>query len=936
MHTNTTAQTPVSQYPEEVLLPKITPPRLHPGLMRRDGLFASMEGCQHRKLLLLVAPAGYAKTTTALQWLQQQPGRLVYLSLEPADNDLNRFFNYLLASLQVHFPGVGQAYYNFFASTDALQIEVPLTHVVNAFAESQEDVYLFLDDFHHLNQTEVLKAVDFLLHYSPPQLHLVICSRSQPRLQMGRLRAQRLVCDLRTENLSFSLQETRQLLGRTPFGAGHPPETGKGEEVSADEVHQFTEGWPAALQLWQQLAQSPNAKAVAQIQSYTASYLMDLLLEEVWVLLCRAEQQLLCATAILHDIPVDLAVELSGQSDAGQRLAQLSERLLFLQPIPGREDGYRMHGLFRQFLQTQYDSFGLNARVLHAQAAAWYRLQPNTTRALEHSLATEDPKVYLELLAQKALYHTFRDEFNVLRRWLAQAPYAVTLRSADLLLARAWASIVEHDFAEAAALLCYMHDNAEELAQHASAHLPQNAQQIRQLSQALEVFVRFHKREYSLGTEILNQLRDEMDPEASPVLRAFYHCMEGVFEYDFNNNPAAADSLRKGITLCQTVGFQSLLQINYVVLSRYYIIQGRLNTAYLLNQQVEQQLQALQLHRGPLALNWLLATCFGMIEWGELEGVTPYFLEYERLVRATGSKIHHLPFLNLKARYEVLRAGYQASQRVALEMLTHLPQQKLKHDLVTLFRVGKQGRALGEWSDFLRLMEVLRLEPFGTTLFQEVFGKLALALEAEYHHGPEAALALLEDWPAAATEELYFAYNLEQVLYRAILLRKLNRYKEAQECLAPSLPMMQDNRLLMTALEFGPDALEAVAAHKTQFPEYHRQLERLMTKVLTLGQHSPKMPLAGTLPDAGAVAAAHPSVSLADTPRHLAYYQLTDREIEVLPLLAQGKSNREIAAICQVTLGTAKRHVFNIMQKFNLPDRPSLIARLSEIGVLAH
>jgi ATP/maltotriose-dependent transcriptional regulator MalT len=183
--------------------------------VRRPRLSERLNRGAESKLTLVLAPAGFGKTTLLAEWLaaaQANERSAVWLSLDPRDNHPATFWTYLITALQTVAPGVGAGALALLESPQPPPVETVITTLLNEVGGIAEDVVLVLDDYHLIDARDVQDSVVFLLDHLPPRLHLVIASRADPALPLARLRPRGELVEVRAADLRFTLDEAAAYL----------------------------------------------------------------------------------------------------------------------------------------------------------------------------------------------------------------------------------------------------------------------------------------------------------------------------------------------------------------------------------------------------------------------------------------------------------------------------------------------------------------------------------------------------------------------------------------------------------------------------------------------------------------------------------------------------------------------------------------------------
>ncbi len=371
-----------------LLQTKLFPPRTTRGLVDRDRLRRRLDPRDLPPLLVVSAPAGFGKSTLLAQSLigpAGQTGRpdVAWLSLDSGDSDPSTYWAYVLAALRTAAPGVGGSAQALLDSPGGTPISTVLTSLINDLSAGEKEVVLVLDDYHVVRTPAVHEAMTFLLEHLPPQLRLVIATRSDPPLPLARLRARGALSEVRAADLRFTEQEAA-----TYFD-------GMGLRLSAGEVVTLegrTEGWVAALQL-AALSLQGRKDAAGFIAGFAGDdrHVVDYLVEEVVQRQSEEVRDFLLRTSVLPRLSGSLTDAVTGRTDGRAMLEALDRDNLFLVPLDDQRRWYRYHHLFADMLRARLlDERPGEAPELHGRASAWHERDGDTSAAIEHALAAGD------------------------------------------------------------------------------------------------------------------------------------------------------------------------------------------------------------------------------------------------------------------------------------------------------------------------------------------------------------------------------------------------------------------------------------------------------------------------------------------------------------------------------------------------------------------
>jgi LuxR family maltose regulon positive regulatory protein len=336
------------------------------------------------KLTLISAPAGFGKTTLVREWITRCGRPAAWLSLDEGDNDLTRFLSYLIAALQTIKAGLGESLLATFQTPQLQVAETILTVLLNEIITITQGFILVLDDYHVIDSKPVDTALAFLVERLPPQMHLVIATREDPRLPLARLRARGQLTELRAADLRFTPAEAADFLNRV-MGLNL-----SAEDISALEIR--TEGWIAGLQL-AALSIQGLPDAASFIRSFTGShrFILDYLIEEVLERQPENIQAFLLRTSILDRMcgPLCDAVLNSPPAFGQETLEYLDRANLFIIPLDEERRWYRYHHLFGDLLRQRLGQ-PRELPEYHLRASAWYETNDDLAEAFEHAFAAGD------------------------------------------------------------------------------------------------------------------------------------------------------------------------------------------------------------------------------------------------------------------------------------------------------------------------------------------------------------------------------------------------------------------------------------------------------------------------------------------------------------------------------------------------------------------
>jgi LuxR family transcriptional regulator, maltose regulon positive regulatory protein len=421
-----------------IVKPKLRAPVPRPEQLVRPRLLEPLRNAsEYNKITLISAPAGYGKTTLLAQWLQAEEASLpfAWVSLDEQDNDPVRLWRHIIeaicqvalededfrADVLVTLSTAGQ---NF--------LEIGLPMLINELAEVPHRMIVVIDDYQFVTEERCHESVVYFLEHLPEKIHLILSSRSDPPLPLGRLRARGEMNEIRAELLAFSEEEAACLLNE------------KMElDIGPDDLSvllERTEGWPAAIYL-ATLSMRNREDKHAFIESFRGSnrYIVDLLGEEVLACLREEVREFLLRTSILRRLTGPLCDAVVDREGSGKLLTEFSRANLFVVPLDEQGEWYRYHNLFSDLLLYELkSSYPELVPMLHKRASVWLEGEKFIDAAIRHAVAATDYERAGLLVARHWYEYVTAGQTKTVEDWLESLPEELTTNDPTLLLVRAW------------------------------------------------------------------------------------------------------------------------------------------------------------------------------------------------------------------------------------------------------------------------------------------------------------------------------------------------------------------------------------------------------------------------------------------------------------------------------------------------------------------
>jgi LuxR family maltose regulon positive regulatory protein len=402
-----------------ILATKLGRPPVRDEHVARDRLLELLRGGAARRLTLVTAPPGFGKTTLLAEWAAEEGSPVAWLSLDDDDNDPTRFLAYTIEALRTAAPDVGRRALAALGAAGERVVDVVLALLVNDLSARETGMVLVLDDYHVITNTEIHGAVAFLVERLPESLRLVIATREDPPLPLGRLRARGELGELRAAELRFSEEETSMFLNDV-LALGLASE-------DVGRLQMRTEGWPAALYL-AALSLRGTDDAKPWILSFAGDdrHVVDYLTAEVLARQPAELRAFLLHTSILDRLCGPLCDAVTERNGSTHVLEDLERSNLLLIPLDNKREWYRYHHLFGDLLRhelerTDEDSLPL----LHRRASAWCRKSGLLVEAARHAKAAGDVDTAVELVGCCWPVFHAQGQLEIAGSWLKVLPEAV-------------------------------------------------------------------------------------------------------------------------------------------------------------------------------------------------------------------------------------------------------------------------------------------------------------------------------------------------------------------------------------------------------------------------------------------------------------------------------------------------------------------------------
>ncbi|MCB0169891.1 MAG: tetratricopeptide repeat protein [Anaerolineae bacterium] len=965
--------------PTPVLTTKLYIPQPRPELVPRPRLLQKLTDgiTPQRRLTLVSAPAGFGKTTLVSHWLTQNDdvgmtngdpkihhssfiihhSDVAWLTLEESDNDLGRFLTYVVAALQQVEPDVGQTVRGALQAAQLPPVESLLTALINDIAALDRHIVLVLDDYHTVEIDDIHDALSFLMEHLPRQIHIVMTTRVDPPLPLSRWRVRGQITEIRSADLRFNIEEMVTFLNERME-----------LRLSPDDIRvleERTEGWIAGLQLaalsMQRVQDVSNfIKSFAGSHHYVVEYLVDEVLNQQ----PETIKRFLLKTSILERLSWPLCAVVMGEADikneetrngsseiiaidpiqtslggsaqspffdfqssasSQEILNYLVHANLFIVPLDNEWRWFRYHQLFVQVLQNrlQHTVEAQEIVSLKLQASRWCEHHGFIGEAIRYALAADKVDRAAELIEAHARPLMMRGQIATIKRWMGVLPPKEIANRPHLGLIEASLELVSSDY-DNLAIRIEAVDQALQKDRPAEPDAAFNDLQAELLAYNAVLLVTQNK-----FPEAIAQAKQALAcaGESNFYLQGFITLIWAGAVFNNKQEKEALSLLRKSIELSEKAGSLFWALLGIAKLAQFQDLTGELRAAEMLYRQAVQLASQEQDQHSPgvsFAYDGL-----GQIysEWNRLDESAVYLEQAIKLSDVGGLKIGSM----MDRLHLALVLQYQGQANRVESLVTEAEKifQEISHPFAEhvlcllkirlLLAQGKLAEA-AEWG--LKLDKNLAsddpwivAENMGAALARIHIVQARLQPGGNYL---DKAFDLLAKLLRQAESLGRLSYLIEGLVLQALAYQLKGNTDQAVSVLANALYLGQPEGYFRVFVNEGrPMArlLRELLAKDTPHAAYAQEL------LAVILQEQPP-PESHPLP----VAAPSPSDQLVEP--------LSERELEVLRLVAAGSSNREIAKSLIIAQGTVKKHLSNIFGKLNAESRTQAVARGRELGLL--
>lgn len=891
-----------------MLLTKLHIPRVGDNIVHRPHLFEKLNQGLKRKLILVSASAGFGKTSIISDWIKQNNIKTAWFSIDKNDNDSIDFLSYIIYGIQRLKKDFGKSALELLQSPSHPNAESTLNLLINEIYEIQDDFLLVFDDYHLIENMEINSLMSYLLEYLPENAHLAIITRSDPNLPIAKLRSQRQLIELRSEDLSFTENDIANLFNKKLK-----------YKLSAEDIFSLrdkTEGWVSGLQL-AAMSMHGNNNASEFIKAFAGNnrFIMDYLIEEVIKNQTEDIKEFLLKTSILEQISAPLCNVLLQRNDSQLILEDLEKQNTFLIPLDEERNWYRYHHLFADLLKQRLMlTYKPEINALHNKACDWFTQNEMHELALNHTFEIKDFERCIEILNQTIEEMWQKGYHQAIIKYGDKLPDNLVKQHPEFCLYYSWVLIAAGQLQKAEPFILSAEDKILARLKEEPNDLI-HKQLLGKISVALAYY--YSHEENSDKTLTYCETAKANLPKEDPLWYSWMWFSFGVSHFANGDLDKSLDAFYQALDYGRKTGNLYLLSTIVIRLAENEQVCGNYKSAHdkcidILNQLNDRGYSELT------KTDWTFGALYFNIGipqfvWGDFENA----------------------FKNIKIAFELA----QSSTDVYLRVLTHMVYVFVLKETGS----GELKEKAFELDEFIKNNEVpqflmwmyrgwkmyLFMEAEQLDEAQKYIKDLGLSVKDDILHTNEVIyvsytrLLLFQgklDEAEILRKKLFDLVSKSGKLERVIELKILNAYahkvkgdfkKGVAEIVEAMEIAAEENLLSYFTFNFHyikelvEEAFIVQATQKTNIPDlFIKNLKTILEKRAKLNKTSSNQ------------------------------FELSSRELDTLKQIAENLTNQEIADKLFISLNTVKTHLKNINLKLGVNNRNQAVEKAREVGLI--
>jgi LuxR family transcriptional regulator, maltose regulon positive regulatory protein len=895
-----------------MLLTKLHIPAPGNNLVHRAALIDKLNEGFNRKLILISAPAGFGKTTLISDWINQNQIPTAWFSLDKGDNDPVEFLSYIIAGVQSLCPAFGQSALKLLKSLSRTSNESIAGLLVNDMLNINKDTFIVLDDFHLIDSSEISQLVTYLLEHIPDNIHIVILTRSDPNLPLAKIRSQHQLLELRSQELSFSVNDISVLFNKKLKIS-----------LSVDDAYSLeakTEGWVAGLQLTALSIKNRNdVSGFIRDLKGDNRYIMDYLIEEVLKIQSDSIKEFLLQTSVLGQISAPLCNSVLDRLDSQQILENLEKNNMFVIPLDSERKWYRYHHLFadllKQRLLLQHKS---TIDKLHNKASDWFEQNNMYELAIEHALEIKNYEKSIQILGETVESMWENGLHSAILKYGDLIPDELIIRNPTLCLYYSWILITTGQVQKAEPFLVSAENLTKKIIDDQDS--PKDAINLNKMLLG-KIFVAFAYlisneentgRVFEYCEKAMENLKDD-----NTLWYSWIWFSSGIAYYSNADLHKSNEAFEKALKYAKKSGNIYLISSIAIRLGGNEQQLGHYRLAY----KKCSELLTFMNKRGYSQLattEWTYAGVYihmasSLLLWAEIEKAQEYAKIAYDLSKSCKDITMKLPILIIYTGL-FFASGDMKSAEIKMNEIEDVLKHNCLNPYLTYLYVYMKIYMFSEMNQFEQAENIISEYGLGLDKKKSHMNYAAYSAYVRLlliqNKLDEAELLLSELYPLAK-EGNSIERLIPLKIYYAIVYKMRGDHEKAISNLIEALALAADENLLtyfLFDLNFTNDLMMEVykkqATEKTKIPSaFIDKLKLAIERKETLKKNPVET-------------------------------GLSTRELDTLKLIAENLSNQEIADKLFISLNTVKTHLKNINLKLEVDSRSEAVTKAKERGLI--